>query len=86
MRGIGFGKRFYRDSRRAGQKIIATDLQQSFARAKKVCLKGAHATLRTINNQFVPADYFFDKLKGCRFVVIRYKGRLKLSTVERPYL
>lgn len=82
-------KRFYEHwherSEKSKPEDIASRLQQSFARSKKVYLEGAYATLRVINNKFAPADYFLDQSANCRFVVIQ-DGKLSLlTTVERPY-
>ena len=79
-----FCERWYPETKASRSIKIANCLQRSFARAKKVELKGHHAVQRMVNNNFEEADYFFDSRMNCRFVVSAKQGRKILLTVEVP--
>ena len=79
-----FCDRWYPEVKSLSPDRIAVSLQNAFVRAKKEDIGIAYATLRTINNQFKRAEYFFDQAMNCRFVVVDNGGKFNLATVEHP--
>lgn len=67
-----------------GSAEIADLLTASFCRAKPVELKKGYRIIRFINNKLEDTQYFFDTVKGCRFVVVRQNEKFVLKTVEIP--
>lgn len=79
-------KRFYERfcPKNADTERVVQSIQRSFSRAKPVKLKQGFETIRFINNHFEEAQYFFDKPRHCRFVVVVEDNKFVLKTVEVP--
>lgn len=79
-------ERFYERfcPRNASTERVVQSIQESFSRAKPVKLKQGFETIRFINNHFEQAQYFLDKSRHCRFVVVAEDNKFFLKTVEVP--
>lgn len=64
--------------------VVADALKKSFTRAIQVRLGKVHEITRLISNNGQEAEYFFDQVLDCRFVIILKEGGKILSTVEIP--
>ncbi|MBM3206652.1 MAG: hypothetical protein FJZ43_03460 [Candidatus Staskawiczbacteria bacterium] len=77
-----FWERFF--PKELNSEKVAEAIKKSFFQAKIVTLTRGHGVLRIIRNRFHEAQYFFNALDNCRFVVIFREDKHLLITVEIP--